>query len=167
MPAKTTIRLITLLGFYLGCAVAGGTHCQAQLYSIQPKSIPSLKPIGDAAKRSVDQLDPDKIADVEDARDTFVESVDELKSHLSRMAGQDNAKAWMEYLEINSVLDAIEDEESSVALAKKATRVSQKATGTHPGLEVTAVRRVRRAADDYSNALRFSRKERMMTATSP
>lgn len=158
--------LLSLIGF--------STVGQAQLYSVSPDSIPTLsipvlsppsfRSIGDAAKNSIDQLDPEKIRDIEETQEFFLSSVQALESHLRRASSDANAQAWMTYLEIDAVMKGIEDEESPIKLAAKVTRVAQHATGTHPGLEVTAVRRVRLAANRFSNALRFSRKDKIIQA---
>lgn len=186
MLTKNMIRSFAILAFCFGWSAAATTHCFGQLspvnsehtrfevissefispQPISPRAIASFRQIGEAAKRSVDQLDPDRINDVKDAQEYFVKSVDVLRSHLAEKASLESAKAWIDYLEVEPLLSGIDDEESATTLAKKAIRINQKATGTAPGLEVTAVRRVRRAANEYANALRFSRKDRMLTLLS-
>ncbi|WP_182865617.1 hypothetical protein [Stieleria mannarensis] len=116
--------------------------------------------IAAAARQSADQLDPNRIAGVDPSGQAFQAAIDGLREHLSKTATQANAQAWIDYLEIEPALEAIASQASDVDVATKATRISQKATGIHPGLEVPAVRDVRRAAQQYSNALRFRRKER-------
>lgn len=116
--------------------------------------------IAAAAKASAEQLEPDRIADIDATRAEFLAAADNLRQHLARTASAGNAEAWLSYLELQPVLDAIESEAREVSIAVKSTRVSQKATGLHAGLEVSAVRRLRSAAQDYSNALRFRSKER-------
>lgn len=155
-------RTIAILVFGLGWSVALSTSCSAQLYSADPSSIPLFRQIGEAANRSVDQLDPDRIADVKTAEEFFLKSVDVLRNHLSEKASPERAQAWIDYLKVQPLLEGIEDEESTATLARKAVQINQRATGIAAGLEVTAVRRVRHAANQYANALRFSRKERML-----
>ncbi|QEF96111.1 hypothetical protein Mal15_01370 [Stieleria maiorica] len=116
--------------------------------------------IAAAARQSADQLDPNRIAGVDPSGAAFQAAIDGLREHLSKTATEANAQAWIDYLEIEPALEAIASEVSDVDVATKATRISQKATGIHPGLEVPAVRDVRRTAQQYSNALRFRRKER-------
>ncbi|MCS7470965.1 hypothetical protein NZK35_30285 [Stieleria sp. ICT_E10.1] len=116
--------------------------------------------IAEAARQSADQLDPSRIASPDSSGAEFQAAIDQLRAHLAKTATGGNAQAWIDYLEIEPALQALQSEASDVELASKAIRISQKATGIHPGLEVPAVRRLRSAAQQFSNALRFRRKER-------
>ncbi|MEO1523817.1 MAG: hypothetical protein AAFX06_00190 [Planctomycetota bacterium] len=115
--------------------------------------------IARAAADSVDALDPNRIAEIEPATDAFLMAVESLRGHLSRTADPSNADAWIRYLGIDDVVEGIEDDVSEAALAKLAFTTSKRGVGIHPGLEIDAVVRVRDAASDLSNALRFRKRE--------
>ena len=115
--------------------------------------------IAAAARQSADQLDPGRIADVEASEREFLDANEYLRAHLQRTTSEANAQAWVQYLELDEVLTAIELEARESEIAEKSTRLSHKAIGVHPGLEVPAVTRLRAAAINYANALRFRRKE--------
>ncbi|MCA9140303.1 MAG: hypothetical protein KDB00_26210 [Planctomycetales bacterium] len=137
-----------------------GSDAQAQ--SLTGKSLTGKSltgEIAEAAQQSATQLDPNRIVDLETTRDDFLAAAENLRLHLTRTASDENAQAWIKYLEIDPVLKGIESDASDTDLALMSIRVSQKATGVHPGLEVPAVTRIRSAAEAYSNSLRFHRKE--------
>lgn len=153
-------RPLALTQVLAGLAFVGslvGNEASAQSLTLE---------IADAAKRSASQLDPNQIADLKTTRSDFLAAAENLRLHLTRTASDENSKAWIKYLEINPVLEGIESDASDTDLALMSIRVSQKATGIHPGLEVPAVTRLRSAADSYSNALRFYRKENTTKALS-
>ncbi|WP_372894927.1 hypothetical protein [Stieleria sp.] len=116
--------------------------------------------IAEAARQSADRLDPSRIASPDSSAAEFQAAIDQLRAHLAKTATGANAQAWIDYLEIEPALQALQSEASDVEMAGKAIRISQKATGIHPGLEVPAVRRLRSTAQRFSDALRFRRKER-------
>jgi hypothetical protein len=125
-----------------------------------------ISDLAEAAKRSAEQLDPDRIADIESTRSDFLSANETLRVHLLRTTDQENAQAWLDYLEVEPLVDSIAAGARESEIAGKATRVSQKATGVDPGLEIPAVVGLRSAAETYSNALRFRRKERTTEALS-
>ena len=130
------------------------TH-SADVSSTEPLGVAIAK----AAERSVEQLDAEAIEGVEAAMGEFLQADAELRAHLELSTDQTNAQAWIDYLELDAVLGAIESEARDAEIAAKSTRLSHKATGIHPGLEVPAVTRLRAAAMNLSNALRFRSKE--------
>lgn len=125
---------------------------------------PPLKVLRDAALASANELDAAAIPAAQPSRAGLLTAVDALRLHLTRTATPANAQAWLDYLEISELLDAIESEERSSTQSKLATRVVQKATGFAPGLEVPAVVRVREAASQFANAQRFIKGDAVVNA---
>ncbi len=152
----------TVLLSIFATGLAGAFTCSADAQV----SRSAVLSIADAARYSAQRLDADKIGDAKQRQQAFLVAVDELKSHLTRTASASNTDAWIKYLRITDVLEGIEDKAKESVLAKSAAEVSQRATGLYPGLEVPAVVRVRQAASEYSDALRFSRKELIVKAIS-
>lgn len=122
--------------------------------------------IAEAAQESASMLDPNAIGDIESGAAGFDDAVQQLRDYLGVAATAENAEAWLDYLEIPIVQDAVDTGESETDLARRILRVVQRATGLHPGLEVPSVTRLRRAANTYANALRFRRKEAVADALS-
>lgn len=122
--------------------------------------------IANAAQMSAEQLDPDRIADIPVTELEFRAATENLRVHLSRTASAKNSKAWLDYLAVAPVFEAIDSKAREPEIAVKSKRVAERATGVHPGLETPAVVRLRSAARSYSNALRFHRKTRMTDALS-
>ncbi|MCO8125037.1 hypothetical protein NHH03_25090 [Stieleria sp. TO1_6] len=149
---RTSIQTVSL---------ALGIVCTLPWQSLRAEFPPaSIAQIAAAAEQSAEQLDPSKIADVDTAKQNFLAAVDGLRQHLGRTATDQNAQAWLNYLEIDPVLNGLESGASEAVLATDTIRISQQATGLHPGLEVPAVRKLRSESEAFSNSLRFYRKER-------
>jgi hypothetical protein len=133
----------------------GGPKAHAQSFA---------REIADAARESVARLDSARIPDAEQSRQEFLSAIEAFRRHLRRTTNEDNAAAWIRYLEIESAEEAIESDLGDRAIAAQAVGVARRATGLHPGLEVAAIRRLRQAAERYSDALRFRRKDRTIKA---
>lgn len=112
-----------------------------------------------------ENLDGDKITEIEDAAETLQLAIDELKNHLSRKADAANAQAWLDYLAVMELREATEEfndkpsRDSLKAFFAAAQTVRDRTIGVQPGLEVTAVRAVRSAVADLVPAVRFRSKE--------
>ncbi len=122
--------------------------------------------IAEAAIESADLLDPAAIGDVDSTARGFADAVQELRDYLGVATTAENAQAWLDYLEIPVVQDAVAAGESEAELARRLIRVVQRATGLHPGLELPAIMQLRDAADAYANALRFRNRESISNALS-
>ncbi|MCD0460488.1 hypothetical protein [Roseiconus lacunae] len=116
-------------------------------------------PIETSARESVDQIDPERIADVDQSREAFRSAVEELRGHLSKTTSEDNAAAWMTYLAIEPVVRSIDSEANDRTISENLDKVARRATGVFPGLEIRPIDRLRSAAHQYSDALRYRRKD--------
>ncbi|MCC9599016.1 hypothetical protein LOC67_00480 [Stieleria sp. JC731] len=115
--------------------------------------------IEQAARQSIEQLSAERIADVAPTREAFLSAVQKLRAHLSSTTGEANAAAWLDYLRIEAAVQSIEIEADDREIAEHLDKVSRRATGVFPGLETAAIRDVRTAAHQYSDALRYRRKD--------
>lgn len=134
-------------------------------FSVKPSAAQSLRgDLAAAAKVSVELLDTQRIPDLDQATAELDGAIEGLRRYLDRTTDSANANAWLKYLEIDSFTDAVDAGARDTQLALQAIRVVQKATGIHPGLETQAVGRLRQAASDYSDAIRFQRRDVTLNA---
>ncbi|KAA5542184.1 hypothetical protein FYK55_15375 [Roseiconus nitratireducens] len=143
-----------------GLMLVPGARATAQFTPAERESL------SEAARRSADQLQADRIDDVDASKQAFLQAVENLRDYLGRSTDPENAEAWLQYLKIPPVLEAIDSDADESSLVGDVIEVEQKATALHPGLELDAVRRLRSAAQRYGNSLRFRRKDRTIEALS-
>lgn len=110
----------------------------------------------DAVQSAQDNLDPDRLPDLESARARLLESIDDVKSHLDRSTGEENRNAWLAYLDMDPLVEAIDSEAAPANLIKEARILHGRLIGTSPGLEMPAVMALRRSVDHFSEAILFS-----------
>ncbi|MEL7338128.1 MAG: hypothetical protein AAFN70_18185, partial [Planctomycetota bacterium] len=82
-----------------------------------------------AAKDSVALLDTEQIPDLDQASSELDSAIDGLRRYLNRTTDQANADAWLKYLAIDSLTDAVDSGARDSQLAVLAIRVVQKTTG--------------------------------------
>ena len=154
---RAALLLIVLLTPRVVCAQDALPAAHEPPKTAESKSGNQL--IAEAAARSADQLDPSRIADVDQTREEFLKARESLIEFLNQGTSEAIAKAWIEYLEIDPVIEAIESSASDKVVAAKTVRVSHKATGVHAGLELEPIVRLRDAATRFGNALQFRSRE--------
>ncbi len=114
----------------------------------------------DDMRASADQLDASKIPDLESSRLNFLRRVDELRNYLQGATSPENRDAWMQYFQLDPLIEAIESGASPTSTTQAAQQLQQRLIGTYPGLEVAQVRAVREAVNELIPAIRYQDREK-------
>ena len=107
-------------------------------------------------------LDPSRLPNLELVTATLLERVQELEKWLSRAADSENREAWLRYLRLDPLTDAIKSGASASEQMKEAIAIRNRMIGTAPGLEMTAVRGLRDAVDSLIDAILFRNSDQSM-----
>ncbi len=105
------------------------------------------------------QLDPGRLPRPDLASAKVRQRIDELGPFLSRVTDSANRDAWLRFLDLNPLTEAIESDASAADLMKESIAVRERLIGTTPGLEMSAVLKLRDAVDDLIDSLLFRNPE--------
>ncbi len=108
-------------------------------------------------------LDADRFPDFQQSRTTVVQRIDAAKVFFRARTGSANAQAWIDYLDVEPLLRAIESDESPVSVGRAAQELRFRLLGTSPGLELRVIRELRVAVEELIDAVVFRDKERSLT----
>ena len=105
-------------------------------------------------------LDPNRFPQLEQSKADVVRRIEIAKSFFERRTGADNYAAWMEYLELEPLLENIENDKSPGAIGREALALNYRLVGTVPGLELTVLRKLRDSVNRLVSAIRFRNAEK-------
>lgn len=106
-------------------------------------------------RASVDQLDADRIPNLQSAQQDFMQRVAEVHQHLNQSTTAENRDAWLAYFQFEKLLGAIRAGDSPATLTREARDLQERLIGTYPGLEVRQVRAVRDSVNVLIPAIRY------------
>lgn len=112
----------------------------------------SLGKLVDDAKS---ELDSSKLPDAVSAKAEMLEKIDEVNSYFDQHTSDDNRDAWLGYLELESLEEALAQEGLGSELAREATALRDRLIGTTPGLELTVLQELRQTVQALISAIRF------------
>ena len=111
-------------------------------------------------------LDPNLFPDLEESKSELLGRVESVKQYFGRATDPENRDAWLAYLDLDPLVDAIESDKSPVALAREAIDLRYRLIGTAPGLELTALRSLRDDVEQLVEAVRYRDKEKSIASLS-
>ncbi len=120
--------------------------------------------IGAEIERARVALDPDELPSLADTEAAVLRAMDDCKSYLDRRATDDNAAAWLDYLELEPLTGAIQSDKSIAQRGHAAVELESRLRDVYPGLELDSMTSLRRAVQRYIAALRYSDPERGITS---
>ena len=109
-------------------------------------------------------LDPNRFPQLEQSKADVVRRIEIAKSFFKRKTDDENYAAWMDYLELDPLLENIEADKSPGAIGREALALSYRLVGTAPGLELTVLRNLRASVKRLVSAIRFRNAERSINA---
>ena len=141
-----------------GTPVHAPTVQASYVAGLDSKSIANS--ILDAASNFDAKLIPDDMA----SKRQFVQRASELTEFLQRATSASNQKRWLDYLDMEPLIELIESDGSASKMGREAIALQQRLVGTAPGLELSKVRALRVAVNQLIPAIRFRDKDRTTKA---
>ena len=130
---------------FLVCLCGGIAHAQSGRYSQLISEI----------EAAAEQFDPDRIPDPEPLKQKVLTDVQALVEFFDRGTTPSNRDLWMQYFDLQPLIDAIEEKKSSAVLGREAQALSQRLVGFHNGLELEVVRKLRSSLAELIPALQY------------
>lgn len=143
--------------------VAAGLFFLAMMFS-RTASGGQMGTIPELIESATVGLDAERLPDPERSIKELQIAIDTARWFLERNTDQSNYSQWLEYLDFEAVETGIKDKVSSSVLAKEAIALRYRLVGLTPGLELTVLRNVRSAANQFVSAARFRNRPRTIQA---
>lgn len=102
------------------------------------------------------QLTPEQLPDLDLAESNLLNRIAATQSYFRRASTSENFEAWMRYLDLEPLTNAITDDESVSVRGRAAIEIRSKMRGVEQGLELRAMVSLRESLDRYIVALRYS-----------
>ncbi len=109
-----------------------------------------------AIDRARGELNPDTLPDLVRAETEVVKRMAAVESYFDRSTNSSNKSAWLRYLTMGPLMEAIENEESIARRGRPAVELESRLRGIHTGLELAPLVNLRTAVQHYIAALRYS-----------
>ncbi|MGB7343181.1 MAG: hypothetical protein WBD20_03145 [Pirellulaceae bacterium] len=115
--------------------------------------------ITDSLRDAAKSLDLDQLTEIDDAKQDVLKQIKETNDFVDRASSGDNRNGWLEYLKLDPVTSAIQDDASYAKLYRESVALKQRLYGTAKGLEFSKFRQLRDSLDRLIPALKYSKKE--------
>tara|TARA_R110002049_G_scaffold4601_5_gene32556 strand:+ start:768764 stop:770659 length:1896 start_codon:yes stop_codon:yes gene_type:complete len=152
MISLDTKFLVSMLVVAIGASTRGQL-AHAQLSEFDRSSVATQ------LRSLSENLSAEDLPDLPIAKQAVSQSHEQLNLYFSRHASPENWAAWLNYIDINPLMELIEsdtdDRRDLAALGREALGVGQRLVGLAPGLEREPLRDLRRSLDQLVAALRF------------
>jgi hypothetical protein len=137
-------------------SVGGPTLGQAQIPQSQREQLVALS---EAAREA---LDPQRFPSDEQAKAQVLSAVDGVVAYLAPRTDPQNLADWLSYIDADPLVDAIRSEAPAEEIANQARRVRNRLIGNIAGLELAALRQLRRSSEQLLTSLRFEDRDAAM-----
>lgn len=107
-------------------------------------------------ERVREQLDAEQLPDLDQAESDLLAEIDRTRAYFARSTNPDNYQAWMRYLKLKPLTQAIEENDSIADRGRTALAILSHMRGVETGLELPAMLALRDSLDQYVLALRYS-----------
>ncbi|TWU58767.1 hypothetical protein Poly51_15470 [Rubripirellula tenax] len=108
-------------------------------------------------------LDSSRFPSFDESRGTALNSLNAAESFFTRQTDASNAAAWLDYLDLGPLRDAITADESETDVARRAIDLRYRLVGTSPGLELSRLTTLRRDLERLIEAVRLRDPQRAET----
>lgn len=137
-----------------GLAAAGmgipAVSCQAQVSDVQRQQLVQQ------VRQLQQNLQPQRLPDLDRSGQRLQQQAAALERFLRARTPAANAQAWLDYLQLDPLLQAIQQDADVRQQGRLAEQLVQRMTRNLPGLNLPAMRGVRQAARELVAAARFS-----------
>ncbi len=108
-------------------------------------------------------LDAATLPSRERAREAFLRDARSTQSFFRTNTSTSNGEAWLDYLDLNELLEAVNDDESVATQGKLAVALHERLIGIAPGLELRTLVQLRRSVSELVASLRYSDAEKSIS----
>jgi hypothetical protein len=115
-------------------------------------------------RAAADHLDADLLPDFVTSKSEFLERVATVEQFFTANTTAENRDAWLEYLHLDPLVEAIKSEQSPGVMAREALDLHDRLVGTTPGLELTALRQLRDSTEQLFESILFRDKEKSIAS---
>ena len=127
----------------------------AQISQAQRQQISTL------LQDSADQFDAERLPDAEAAKSETLARATELVDFLESSTSEENVDAWLEYLKLDPLVEAISDDEKPTNIRREAISLRNRLVGLAPGLELSRMQALRKSIDRLIPAMLFADHDKM------
>ncbi|MEM1068787.1 MAG: hypothetical protein AAGI63_07820, partial [Planctomycetota bacterium] len=110
--------------------------------------------------RAVQSLDAERFPDLAESKTNVLNRIEQANDNFRRRTDPANAAAWMAYLDVEPLRQAIESDVSAQEIGRTARELRFRLLATAPGLEMDVLQDLRTAVEYLINAVLFRDRER-------
>ncbi len=149
---RTSVVGMGIAVFSLGCL--DGSVAFGQLDAEQRAEL------ADSILAAKERLDAAKLPDLEAAQADVLQQFEELDAYLQQHTNEENRRAWLRYLNSEPLLQAIRQTDDVAQQGRLAEELQFRMSRNLAGLDLAAMRRLRRSLRQLESAIRFRRRDR-------
>ncbi len=123
--------------------------------AVEGSATPDFDDLAERAEAAKSELDADALPDLAEAAREYLARAKAADDFLRRKTGASNYERWKDYLKLDLLRNAIEDDSSPSVQAREATALQERLTGIDEGLELTRLGEVRSSTERLIAAARF------------
>ncbi len=99
--------------------------------------------VADQMLAAAKNVDADRFPDVDETTQAVEAQINRTKAFIARGTDAANQQMWLDYLDLEPLVEAIASDESAATIGREAIDVRTRLVGTAPGLELSALRTLR------------------------
>lgn len=152
-------RVAGFFSFVLFAALAGmPAKADAQLTENERARL------AEQLRAATENLSAERLPEVPPAQQDVLAAMGAVRNYFTGATDPDNYDAWMEYLRLQPLEQAIQEDQSPQVQGREALDLQQRLTGIARGLELPAVVQLRESVKQLVAALRFGQGEQSLEA---
>ena len=101
--------------------------------------------LADTIESAAKNLDPDLFPNLDESKSEVLSQIRSVEQFFERKTDAANTEAWMDYLALDDLEEALSSDASARSIKSEAEDVRYRLVGTAPGLELTVLRKLRTA----------------------
>ncbi len=109
------------------------------------------------------QLDASRLPQLDSSKQQVLQRIESLDQFLAARTSAENRQAWLEYLDVQPLKEAIEADQSVATMGREAVALRFRLIGTSPGLELRHWAELRDSVQQLIHAITFRDPERSLT----
>ncbi len=117
-------------------------------------------------KAAATDLDASRLPDYESARPLVLDQISAVKSFFGTNTSGDNEQSWLDYLELDPLHQALTEGSEVPVIGREAVALRYRLIGTHEGLELEPLTKLRDNLSQLIDSLRFRNKEKAIEGIS-
>lgn len=156
LNSPTALRMMLRIKFCLPLMLLIGFHQSATAQWDESDQEALAKKI----EAAVENLDPERFPEFTTSGQEVLTKVKQVRAYFQRSTDAKNAAAWMDYLDVDPIVDAIDSEKSAAEIGRAARSLRFRLISPVPGLELRPLVELRDSVEKLLNSLLFRDGER-------